>query len=79
MIFFPSNVLRPQKRKQRKQANHRPNSVLELKDFSGGPLVNTQCSSHCRGTGSIPGQGTKVSCSMAKKPPQYWDLDMEDG
>ena len=40
--------------------------MLELKDISGGTLVNTQ-RSHCRGTGSIPGQGTKVSRSMVKK------------
>lgn len=27
--------------------------------FPGGPVVKTLCF-HCRGTGSIPGQGTKI-------------------
>ena len=39
-------------------------------DFPGGPVVKNQCF-HCRGTGSIPGQGTKVpqavQCSQKKK------------
>ena len=49
--------------------------MLELKDISGGTLVNTQ-RSHCRGTGSIPGQGTKVSCSMLKKKKTNTKLDI---
>ena len=29
------------------------------REFPGGPVVRTQCF-HCRGPGSIPGQGTKI-------------------
>ena len=31
----------------------------DLWDFPGGPVVRTPCC-HCRGPGSIPGQGTEV-------------------
>ena len=37
--------------------------ILDFKphyrDFPGGPVLETPCF-HCRGHGSIPGQGTKV-------------------
>ena len=32
---------------------------LQCSDFSGGPVVMIPCF-HCRGVGSIPGQGTKI-------------------
>ena len=40
----------------------------QYQDFPGGPVVKTP-SSQCRGTGSIPGQGTKIPHlhSVAKK------------
>ena len=36
-------------------------------DFPGGPEFKTQCS-QCRGTGSIPGQGTKTLHATRRSP-----------
>ena len=32
------------------------------RDFPGSPVIQTLCF-HCRGKGSIPGQGTKIPCA----------------
>ena len=33
--------------------------VVRVRDFPSGPVIKTLCL-HCRGTGSNPGQGTKI-------------------
>ena len=39
---------------------HHQQIKVESQDFPGGPVFMTLCS-QCRGTGSIPGRGTKIS------------------
>ena len=44
--------------------------LISSREFPGGPVVMTWCF-HCRGPGSIPGQGTEIPeaawCSQNKK------------
>ena len=40
--------------------------TIEIWDFPGGLLVTVPCY-HCRGTDSIPGQGTKIPNDAANK------------
>ena len=48
-----------------------PKDVGEIRsealDFHGGSVVKPLCS-HCRGTGSIPGQGTKIPTCCTEQP-----------
>ena len=56
---------------------HNKNEIL--RDFPHGPMVKSLCF-HCKGTGSIPGQGTKIlyTCGTVKKRKsevlRNWDL-----
>ena len=56
---------------------HNKNEIL--RDFPHGPMVKSLCF-HCKGTGSIPGQGTKIlyTCGTVKKRKKgkvrYWEI-----
>ena len=41
---------------------------VSFREFSGGSVVRTWCF-HCRGPGSIPGQGTKIPQAAWHAPP----------
>ena len=45
-----------------------------MKEFPGGPVVRTP-HFHCRGPGSIPGQGTKIlqATRHSQKTPKRWN------